>query len=260
MKCSRPDCSIRARVFHCEDNGNTWVPQDLTSAADGRMATGLSGSFDNVQVLLDKALLLRFDGVAWKTALEMEDDKAGHSLAFTILGANEGYLAACDGWGRWMDGAWKFMPAEFGFCEAQGLWGIRDNAGILRLYAVDDHRFHNGIRVWQFDAPSEDYAMVFEDASEDDNGAATGIWGAAQDDIYVIGQIGSKAGAGSGRVYHFDGAAWKKESSMGPIPPPRGIHGTSRNDVWITLGDGRLLHYSTATTLTRRMSAASTAP
>lgn len=248
-----------ARVFRSEDGGVTWIPQDLTPAADGRAVTGLSGSFDNVQVLLDNSLLLRFDGVAWKTALEMEDDKAGHSLAFAILGANEGYLTACDGWGRWRDGAWKFMPAEFGFCEARGLWGIRDNGGILRLYAVDSHRFGNGVRVWEFDAPAEDFNLVFEEASEDESGAAEGIWGSAQDDIYVIGQIGSTRRAGQGRVYHFNGKTWRKVTELGALPVPRGIHGTSRNDVWIAFADGRLFHYSTATAVTRRMAGPSTA-
>ena len=186
-------------------------------------------------------------------AFETESEKDQGTLSLILLSGNEGYMANCSGWGRWVDGAWKVMPAEFGFCATRGLWGIRDRAGILRLYAADSHQFDNGVRLWQFDAPSEDFTVVFEESSEELDGAATGMWGSAQDDIYAVGRIGAQ-----GRVYHFDGTSWSRETEMGNIPPVAGIHGTSRNDVWLSLYDGRLLHYSTAGTTTRRMSGLST--
>jgi hypothetical protein len=146
------------------------------------------------------------------------------------------------------------MPGEFGFCSANGLWGLRDRGGDLQLFAVDSHRFTNGLRVWRFNPLLERFDVQTGEESDDQWGAAVGIWGSAEDDVYVVGWIGNAEAEGSGRVFHYNGNYWTRDESMGPIPGPCGIHGTSRNDVWLTLADGRLLHYSTATTLTRKMS------
>jgi hypothetical protein len=61
--------------------------------------------------------------------------------------------------------------------------------------------------------------------------SADAIWGAASDDLYVVG-----AASGRGAVAHFDGTSW---SGLGSLPsgatPARydAIWGTSANDVWI---------------------------
>lgn len=245
------------RIFRSMDGGATWTPQTLPPETAGAFLSTLDGSYNNIQAVMDGHSLVRFDGAAWSLAFRGSEDTLGRSLAITFQGPNEGYLVSCKGWGRWIDGTWKFMPAEFGFCDARGLWGLRDQEGGLQLFTIDNNRFSNGVRIWKFDPPSEDFNVVLEEESKDDWGSANGLWGSAQDDIYVIGQIGDGKRAGDGRVYHFDGKAWSRDASMGPIPAPVGIHGTSRNDVWITLADGRLLHYSTAVSLTRKMSAAS---
>ena len=241
-------------LFRSNDRGKSWTPQPLPAEAKNRRLGRLDGSYENIQVVVDGGSLLRFDGVAWNWCFKGETGAAGETLAINFQSANEGYFVYGRGWGRWIDGAWKFMPMEFGFRDARGLWGLRDRGGVLRLYAIDSHQFSNGVRIWRFNPPMEDFDVEMEESSEDDLGAALGIWGSAQDDIYVIAVIGDGKKPGSGRVYHFDGKSWTRETSMGPIPSPVGITGTSRNDVWITLQNGRLLHYSTATTLTRKMS------
>ena len=242
------------RVFRSTDGGWTWVPQTLPKDAQGLTLGAMDGSFENVQVLVDRTSLLRFDGVAWSWAFKGRGGNAEGTMAFAFQGANEGYLVNGQGWGRWINGEWKFMPGEFGFCSANGLWGLRDRGGDLQLFAVDSHRFTNGLRVWRFNPLLERFDVQTGEESDDQWGAAVGIWGSAEDDVYVVGWIGNAEAEGSGRVFHYNGNYWTRDESMGPIPGPCGIHGTSRNDVWLTLADGRLLHYSTATTLTRKMS------
>jgi len=83
------------------------------------------------------------------------------------------------------------------------------------------------------------------DGSSPDTGSATGVWGSAPDDVYVIGSLAAASGgARSGRVYHYDGNLWSRVTEFGEIPPPTGIHGTAHDDVWIALQDGRLLRRS----------------
>lgn len=241
----------RGALFRSTDQGVTWTPQVLPPESAGRSLGRIDGAYDSIQVVLDGVHLVRFDGVAWGTSLRGAPGDTG-VVAFSFQGPNEGYLVNSRGWGRWIDGAWKFMPAEFGFRWARGLWGLRDRKGGLLLFAADDNRFSNGVRIWRFDALEEDFRVEFEESSDEEEGGVSGLWGSAEDDIYAIGRIGE--GPGSGRIYHFDGTSWKRDNSMGPIPPPVGIHGTSRNDVWISLADGRLLHYSTAVAVSRKMS------
>jgi hypothetical protein len=47
-----------------------------------------------------------------------------------------------------------------------------------------------------------------------------------------------------GRLYHFDGTSWSRVTAIGDIPGPAGISGTGPDDVWLALGDGRLLHFA----------------
>src|SRR5439155_5591334 len=75
-----------------------------------------------------------------------------------------------------------------------------------------------------------------------DTGSATDIWGSASDDVYVIGELAAASGgARKGRINHFNGSTWSRLTQFGEIAPPGGVYGTSSDDVWVSLTDGRML-------------------
>ena len=39
----------------------------------------------------------------------------------------------------------------------------------------------------------------------------------------------------------LDGSSWSRLTQFGEIAPPGGVYGTSSNDVWVSLTDGRML-------------------
>ncbi len=61
----------------------------------------------------------------------------------------------------------------------------------------------------------------------------TRIWGAADNDIYAVGQ--------GGKILHYDGAAWSPMNS-GTVQNFLGVSGTSGSDIW-AVGEGVLSHY-----------------
>src|SRR5207249_7542410 len=118
--------------------------------------------------------------------------------------------------------------------------------GQLHWYAVGNNQFANGVRVWKFDESTQSIGgrtnTVFAEGSGIDIGSATGIWGSASDDVYVIGELAAAShGARNGRIYHFDGSNWTRLTQFGEIAPPGGVYGTSSDDVWVSLTDGRML-------------------
>ena len=66
---------------------------------------------------------------------------------------------------------------------------------------------------------------------------AHAIWGAADNDIWAVGE--------SGAIIHWDGAAWAMSVAAFPVnkkkPHLYGVWGSGPNDVWI-VGDGIALH------------------
>src|SRR2546430_3590270 len=163
-----------------------------------------------------------------------------------MLSPNEGYYVTCWGWGRWDGSSWRFYGRQFDSCDVQGTWAIRDGTGQLHWYAVGDNQFANGVRVWKFDESTQSFGgrtnTVFAEGNGIDIGSATGVWGSAVDDVYVIGELAAvSSGARAGRIYHFDGGAWSRLTQFGEIALGGGVHGTSRDDVWVSLTGGRLL-------------------
>jgi hypothetical protein len=124
---------------------------------------------------------------------------------------------------------------------------MRDTSGALQLYAVGSHNFADGDYVWRFDEAAQSfgckYCTVFGEGSGFDLGYALGIWGAAPDDIYVVGSLAEVSGGPrAGRLYHYDGTNWSRVTVIGEVSTAIGVWGTARNDVWVTLHNGQLLH------------------
>jgi len=130
------------------------------------------------------------------------------------------------------------------------MWGARDVQGTLHLYATGNNNFSNGVRVWRFTETypgskvgswGSKYGTVFSDPPGYGSpcaGSGYDIWGSGPNDIYVVGGLW-----GRGAVYHFDGTSWQRVTEFGEIPVAVDVSGTGPNDVWVSLADGRLLHY-----------------
>lgn len=224
-----------------DGTGTNWVQQILPPETTGQQLGTISGTVSNVQVVVSDGSIIRFDGAAWTTIFS---DPVESVNALTVPSAGEGYYVTCWGWGFWNGSKWQFNGRQFDFCDVSATWALRDSGG-LHWYAVGDNNGANGGRVWQFDPAALSFDgktnFVFADGNTPGLGTATGVWGSAADDVYVIGSL-----ARAGRVYHFDGNNWSQLTDFGTIPPPGGVHGTARDDVWVSLTDGRLLHITSA--------------
>jgi len=102
------------------------------------------------------------------------------------------------GLGKVDGSSWRFYGRQFDFCDVQGTWAIRDGTGKLHWYAVGNNQFANGVRVWKFDESTQSFGgrtnTVFAEGNGIDIGSATGVWGSAADDAYVIGELAAVSG------------------------------------------------------------------
>ena len=233
----------RSRVLRSTDGGQSFVDQALPAEAITNEVREFAGTTDNVHAIVDGGRIIRFDGAAWNLIYE---DGIENVRAHTMLNPNEGYYVTCWGWGSWDGSSWRFFGRQFDFCDVSGTWAIHDPTGPLHWYAVGNNQFANGVRVWKFDEATQSFGgrtnTVLGEGNGIDIGSATGIWGSASDDVYVIGELATAPGGGrAGRIYHFDGGAWSRLTQFGEIAPPGGVYGTSSNDVWVSLTDGRML-------------------
>jgi hypothetical protein len=90
---------------------------------------------------------------------------------------------------------------------------------------------------------------TFERMPTPRDGIVFGIWGAAPDDVWAVGD----GGVGAPLVWRFDGTAWREVAA--PAGTPRRVfkvHGRSRDDVWISCSDGSVLRWN-GSALTREL-------
>lgn len=71
-------------------------------------------------------------------------------------------------------------------------------------------------------------------------GTIFGIWGAAPDDVWAVGDGGTAGGI----VWHYDGTAWSEPALPAGVPSRVfKVHGQASDDVWMVCSDGSALHW-----------------
>ncbi|HEU0030344.1 MAG TPA: hypothetical protein VFQ53_06925 [Kofleriaceae bacterium] len=76
------------------------------------------------------------------------------------------------------------------------------------------------------------------------SGVVFGIWGASSNDVWAVGD----GGAAGAIVWHFDGTQWTSPALPAGTPSRVfKVHGRASNDVWMSCGDGSMLHWDGAT-------------
>ncbi|MBT3336740.1 MAG: hypothetical protein HN855_01345 [Anaerolineae bacterium] len=261
--CPSTDCIgfEKPRMFRFD--GITWAELTLPSGV-GNMVRGLSGAPGEMQIAVNGTpsnnpnFIFEYDYGSDTWQQISTTSLLAYVKAMYFLSVDEGYYTACWGHARW-DGADWDAKKEFDFCDISDLWGTRDDSGQLHLYTVGKNNFGNGVRVWKYTENlnpdllgtfGSKCGFVFGDPINGSFicggvyhiGGAAGVWGSAWDDVYVVGYLGSDFDT-RGRVYHYDGVSWQRLTAFGDIPYAMSVGGSGPDNVWISLQDGRLLHY-----------------
>jgi hypothetical protein len=192
--------------------------------------------------------ILRYDGTSWSVSSSEGGNVGFGPLAY--IGPNEIYTLGCWGYQAWNGSTWTAHPG-FDFCDIGGISGVRTDDGTLQLWAEGSNNFGNGIRAWQFvESPKgsmtgsfgSKYGTYINDVNGHGSGAWSGIWASGKDDFWVVGDYSNNT---EGRIWHWDGATWTRQLTTTTITSQAvSIWGTSPADIWVTLSDGRLLHYA----------------
>jgi hypothetical protein len=236
-------------------DGVSWQEQ-APPPETGAYIRDIGGVPGEVQATTDGAsthIIIRYDETSETWSQLYTTPRNTKALAF--LSSGEAYYTACWGHGRWNGSTWEWKE-EFDFCDISDLWGIRDGAGDLHLYTVGNNNFSNGIRVWKYTENANPALLgtfdskcgfVFGDPSSCGGssgiGSASGVWGSAADDVYVVGRLGGGTDPDAGRIYRYDGVLWTQLTEVGDIAAVMDVQGSGPDDVWFSLRDGRLLHY-----------------
>lgn len=81
---------------------------------------------------------------------------------------------------------------------------------------------------------------AFERMTTPRTGTIFGIWGATASDVWAVGDGGS----GGAIVWHFDGTQWTEPALPTGVPSRVfKVHGQATDDVWMSCGDGSVLHW-----------------
>ncbi len=263
--CPFTDCTgfERPRMFRFD--GVSWQEQTLPSEV-GSMIRDISGVPGEVQVAVEgypnkfPNFILRYDYGSNTWSHIFTTSLLTYVKSMYFLAADEAYYTACWGHARWNGSTWE-EKKEFDFCDLSDLWGTRDDLGQLHLYTVGKNNFANGVRVWKYTENTTPALLgtfgskcgfVFGDPVNGSYicggvyhiGGATGVWGSAWNDVYVVGALASGSDLERfGRIYHYDGAAWQEITPFDVIPYAQSVGGSGPGNVWVGLGDGRLLRY-----------------
>ena len=202
-------------------NGTTWSPMTTRGLGSGEVAlySVWGSSPTDVYVVgedfagLPNALVAHFNGSGWSRVLL---PATFLRVLFDVHGTS-----AQDVW------AVGFNDLGFDLRGSAARSSLRAGNAVRQILDAQGIILHyNGSGWTEFGTPELD--LVFN-----------GVWSAAPNDVFAVGQRGETAVA-----YHFDGTAWAPMT----VPPVRllmDVWGTSGTDVY-AVGEGTILHYDGA--------------
>jgi hypothetical protein len=235
--------------------GSTWsfVPTSFpVQAIHGSSAT-------NVSVVLSNGSVLHYDGARFT-------DVAPSGSQFTAVwntGA-EVFATTFAGVQRWSGSSWLRTTGEFDGYDPAGVW-VADTAvfeavesGVYTLDSQNAWVLTSGAAqfvsyIWGFSATdvwgldgSTGTVVHFDGSSWQTTASVANpraIWGPAAGDLWVVTYSG-----GTYTVLRGDGTTFTPVHTG--TAPATGylihMHGTSANDVWLTLGDAQIVHWDGA--------------
>ena len=174
----------------------------------------------------DQGTIYRYDGLVWT---EMESNTTKRLRNIWGISETSVYSVGDNGTMLHYDGsAWSLLPSPENTPTLQGVWGTSET----NLYAVGGPSatdpsgttpvilHYDGIEWSSLEAPEKLH----------------GLWGSAEEDIFVTGE--------SGLILHFDGVDWTEmEHTLATEITLREIWGTSGSNVFAVGDLGTILRY-----------------
>ena len=233
-----------AQIYHSSD-GTTFTRQTLPTVVGGNALWQFGGAPNDVYIAYGVGVL-HYQGGSWSVAHDCQ--ASGNSCGpLAYIGPNEIYTTECWGYSAFDGSNWTFYRG-FDFCDVNNMWGLRDTTG-LHLYVTGANNFGNGEKVWQFTQTGavgvgswgSKYGYIQQDCNATWCGFGGTLWGSAANDIWVTAADGASTSpwlGGGGRIYHYNGSAWSKDTTIGlGTFSPFSLWGTATDDVWVAVQD-----------------------
>jgi hypothetical protein len=249
-------------VFHYD--GQAWAPEMLPSPAGvpGPLNAVWAAGADDIWVVGDRGWLLRKTKGVWqrvpvgntadltgvwgsgagdvwfagKARTVLRWDGAGVTSASTGIGVDLLAIAGSSATDIWTAG----LMGEVYKWNGQS-WGKQDQTVTTNpLFSI----WSNGpTDVW---AVGSGGVALHQDGtgwklSTTGLASATGVWGAADNQVWAVGR---KMGVASeGGIAHFDGLTWMPVTAPAMTPLLQAVRGRGAGDIWAVGGDGAILRY-----------------
>lgn len=237
-----------ARLYHFD--GTSWSRVELNGYYIGRMHT-LAGGPGDVYFRINRVVMHQTP-VGMQAVFEQPGD-CTPVYGLVYLGA-DGLIVQCsDGITVGHGNTWTTLDAGFSFTDIRSSWGMRDEHGILQMYALGTNENENGIRMWRYaetNPATHEGTWFGRDATVISDPPGAGIpgvgegnhtWGVTHNDIYATGVV-----AGEGHIFHFDGTTWSALLPPIVLGDIHGVGGTSTDGVWFSTTEGRMVRYHRA--------------
>jgi uncharacterized protein YjdB len=203
-------------------NGSTWETHTSGTSADLWDVWGSSAS--DVWAVGGGGTVRHYNGSSWTVNTQRDTTGLG-SWLYRVWGTapNNVYAAGDGGIWRFDGTSWSQMPGTgFEGQYAYGVWGTSPTDIFVAGYASG-----TGV-VRHFDGSG--WTTVHSSGSE----SYYGVWGAASDDVYAVGDL---------TIQHWDGSAWTEMAKPAGLNWLWSVWGTSSNEVFAAGSGNNIAQY-----------------